>query len=947
MTRNNSLALLVASLTVFVALAVRPHRTLATQPLHSATIVNVATASPAAQSAIPAAPKMSNPVDDATKSRMISALAKVPMSFEVNRGQTDKKVQFLARGAGYTLFLTRDAAVLALPVRSGKPAPAQQSSAAAAPPLPYVGSNTRFDAPDQRASRSEDVLHMRIVGANPNALISGLGKQLARTNYYIGNDPSQWRTRVANYEKVRYASVYPGVDLVYYGNQKQLEYDFVVSPGADASAIGLAFGGDADGSKQIPLSINPDGDLVATLPGGAVSFHKPIVYQKNHYQKNVGQKNDGTANASKTPVDGRYLLKADGHVGFELGAYDHSKQLIIDPVLSYSTYLGGSNDDVSYGFTYGVDHGQPVLVGSTRSADFPEVKALYPFGGGTCGTQPCRDIFVAKYNPILTELVFATYIGGDNDDVPSKVTQDIYGDVFLVGYSLSSNFPVRGPVFQKTFHGGSVTGDAVVVEVESAGFYLEWSSYLGGSGDDQAFGVAVDTPGNVYVSGHTTSTDFPVTAGAYQTTCPVDSSGGCSTAFVSKVNPKGTALVYSTYLGGSDGLGETAYDIALDANDDVYLTGITGSPNFPTTPNAYQTHCGTDGLCNGTFDGFVTQLNPTGTAILASTFLGGSDYDYTAGIQVNPTAIYVSGSTVSPDFPTTANAVQPTYGGGSSGCVVTTGTCGDVTISKLNTTLTTLQYSTYLGGSLDENPGLSIAVDTNGYIYVTGQTDSPNFPLVDALQATYGGGSSDAFLTQLTPQGGFGYSTYFGGNGEDYAYRVALDPSNNVYITGGTLSTNFPVTVHAVQKTCGTDGNCNGGFFDAWWSKIIISTDLSMNNRAAATVKPGGNLTYNLAAKNNGPDTALGITVTDVIPTGTTFVSVTPNTGNCTAPPVGGTGTVTCTVGTMGDGISLKITLVVNVNATSGTITDTATVTSTTYDPNTKNNTATATTTVE
>ena len=610
MTGNKSLAVLAAGLTLVVALAVRTHSTThqPSQPV----------AASIAKPAIPAMPAQTPSFDDATKAQMLDALAKIPMSFEINRGQTNKQVQFLSRGAGYTLFLTRDTAVLALPVPSSQPKPAKEASSASHP-LPYVPMSAQFSRPDQRAPRAESVLNMRIVGANPQARITGVGKQVAQSNYFIGNDASQWHTRVANYEKVRYAAIYPGVDLVYYGKQRQLEYDFVVSPGADPSVIGLSFAGGPGGSKKIPLSINHDGDLVATLEGGAVSFHKPVVYQKNDDQKNN--------NSAKTAVDGRYLLRADGQVGFELGSYDHSKQLIIDPVLSYSTYLGGSNEDISYGITYGVRYGQPILVGSTRSADFPEVLALYPYGGGTCGAQPCRDIFVAKYNPALTKLIFATFIGGSNDDVPSQVTQDIFGDIFLVGYSLSSDFPVRGPVFQKTFHGGSVTGDAVVVEVESAGFYLEWSSYLGGSGDDQAFGVAVDAPGNVYVSGHTTSTDFPVTAGAYQTTCPVDSTGGCSTAFVTTVNPTGKALVYSTYLGGSNGLGESAYGIALDANNNAYLSGITGSPNFPTTPGAYKTQCGSDGLCNGTFDGFVTQINSTGTKVLASTFLGGSSFD--------------------------------------------------------------------------------------------------------------------------------------------------------------------------------------------------------------------------------------------------------------------------------------------------------------------------------
>jgi uncharacterized repeat protein (TIGR01451 family) len=919
MSRYKSLALLAAGLTLLTALFVGAKKTVHTsQPV----------AASAAKSPLPAPPAQKPAWDEATKKRMLPAIAKIPMSFEVNQGQTDKQVQFLSRGAGYTLFLTRDAAVLALPVPASDPAPAPRSAASAeAHPLPYVGTNSRFGNPAQRGKRSEEVLTMRVVGANQEAQVTGEDKQRAQSNYYIGNIPSQWRTNIANYGKVRYAGIYPGVDLVYYGKQKQLEYDFVVNPGADPNAIALNFGGNADGRKHIPLTINRSGDLVAKLKTGDASFHKPVIYQ--------------TKNNEKISVEGRYILKADGRVGFQLGAYDRSKQLIIDPVLSFSTYLGGSSNDIGYGVTYGIDHGEPTLVGSTSSVDFPQAKALYPYGGNL-------DVFVSKYNPTLTELVFSTYIGGSGNDVPSQVTQDIYGDVFFVGYSTSPNFPVRGPVFQKTFKGGSVTGDAIVVEVESADLYLEWSSYLGGSSDDQAFGVAVDTPGNVFVSGHTTSTDFPVTAGAYQTTCPVDSSGGCSTSFVSEVNPKGTALVYSTYLGGSNGLGESAYGIALDANDDAYLSGITGSPNYPTTPGAYQTQCGTDGLCNESYDGFVTELNPSGTGIVASTFLGGNNFDYTAGIVVSPTAVYVSGSTVSPDFPVTANAAQPTYGGNSAGCVFTTGTCGDVTISKFNTALTTLEYSTYLGGSLDENPGLSMGVDSNGYMYVVGQTDSPNFPLVDAMQPTYGGGSSDAFITQLTPQGGFGYSTYFGGNGEDFAYRLTFDPSNNLYVTGGTLSTNFAVTAHAPQKICGTDGNCNGGFFDAWFSKIMLSADLSMTNRTSAKIASGANLSYALTAKNNGPDTALSVTVTDATPTGTTFVSVSANTGNCTGPPVGGTGNVTCTVGTMASGTTFKITMVVNVNAASGsTITDTATVTSTIYDPNTKNNTATATTTVD
>lgn len=876
------------------------------------------------------------------------------MSFEANQGQTDSRVKFLSRGTGYTLFLTSSEAVLALSSANTRVAALGQSATSGfgsnpANPL-SVGYLDRTPQPSsasvasQQAAR-EDVLQMRLVGANSAPQISGMDETSAKSNYYIGNDASKWRINVSNFAKVQYAAVYPGVDLVYYGNQRQLEYDFVVSPGTDPRVITLGFAQANGDHNGLPLHISADGDLVAHLSGGDVSFHKPIVYQT------TGEGRDQT----KQPVDGHYILNAEGHAGFEIGPYDHNKQLVIDPIVSFATYLGGSNEDLATGIA--VDkYTDVVIAGSTRSADFPLFDTLETYHGGTCAGLPCRDVFVSKFNPTGTKLQYSTYIGGANDDVATQLVLDMAGDMFVVGWTLSTDFPVTPKAFQKTFGGGTVTGDAFFFELASKGIGLEYASYLGGSGEDMAYGIAVDgvpsaTP-NIYVVGSTTSTNFPTTKGAFQTACGLTQQGTCANGFASKANSKGSALLYSTYLGGSGGLGDAAYGVAVDINENAYISGITGSPNFPTTSGAYKTTCGSDGLCNGSFDGFVSELTFAGTGLVFSTFLGGSSYDYTAGIAVDAAGgIYVSGNTISTDFPTTAGAAQTTFGGMSAGCSPTTGAiCGDVTVTKLNPGGVTLAYSTYLGGSLDEYPGISMAVDASGNAYITGQTDSTNFPLVNPFQPAYGGGASDAFVTVVNSTGtAFTSSSYLGGNGQDFGYRTALDAAGDIYVSGGTLSTNFPVKAGVFQTICGTDGTCNGGLSDAWAAKLVASADLSITNSGSPNpVMSGANLTYTIVVKNNGPDTSVNVSMTDVVPTGTTFFSVTPSAGSCTAPPVGSGGTVNCTLTSLTNGSKLTITLVVNVTAASGSvIKDKASVNATTYDAKKGNNVVNTSTNVD
>jgi uncharacterized repeat protein (TIGR01451 family) len=862
--------------------------------------------------------------DEALQHRVGEVMASLPMSFEVNRGQSDAQVKFMARGTGYMLFLTNDGAVMAFPHRSAAAVKREIPQAPYALPRVMSAAESAVTTPQ----RTESVLSMRVAGGHASR-IAGLDRKTTLSNYFIGNDRSKWRRRIASYGKVRYAGVYPGVDLVYYGNQKQLEYDFVIRPGADFRQIELALGAGPEGKDAIPVRIDGEGNLVATLDGDDIQFHKPVVYQP------------AKGTNAKATVDGNFVLKGNGRVGFEVSAYDRTRELVIDPVLSFSTYIGGSEEDIAYGVTYGVRYGQVIVAGTTRSSDFPTAHPLYSFHNGTCSTQPCRDIFVTRFNPALSQITFSTYIGGSNDDVPYQVTQDLDGDIFLTGYTLSTDFPIFGkPVVQRKFGGGSVTGDAFVVEVESAGLALQYSTYLGGAGDDVGYSVQMDASANAYVVGATTSTNFPVTTGAYQTKCGVTLTGTCSTAFLTKISQPGlktgTGLIYSTYLGGAGGLGEAAYGVALDSSNNAYVTGITGTPNFPTTTGAYQTTCGTDTLCNGSYDGFVTKVNPTGAGLVYSTFLGGSGYDYLSGIAVDHQGnAYVAGGTTSDDFPVSATAPQKIYGGASAGCVPSGQTiCGDVTVAKLNANGSALDYATYLGGSGDESPGFSMAIDSQGYAIVTGFTDSTDLTQVNPIQ-TYGGGAGDAFIARINPAGTlFTYLTYLGGNGWDFGYRAATDPSGNVYVAGGTTSTNFKLTSHATQTKCGTDGTCNGGLADAFVVKVVLSADVAVSNKAPATVASGGTITYQISAKNNGPDTASTVVVSNATPAGTTFNSVTANAGSCTAPAAGATGTVTCKIATISSGSHLAITLVLNVTGASGSvITDTTSVTSASFDP--------------
>src|SRR5215831_15815525 len=692
--------------------------------------------------------------------------AHAPAYFEENQGQFDSEVRFIARAIDCSLFLTSKGAVYV--ISDGKGMSARQAN------VPESMSSSQ-DAVTRHA------LRMEFAGAGATKL-SGAEELPGVVNYLKGNDAAQWHTNIRTYKKVQYENLYPGIDLVYYTRAHQLEYDLVAAPGADTGQIVLSFSG-ADS-----VSIDTAGDLVLKLGSQVLKHQKPQAYQE--------------VNGARREVDCRYQLNQSGQVEFSLGAYDHSLPLTIDPVvLGYSTYLGG--DQVDQITDIAVDNfGAVYVTGYTESNSFPTTAGAYQtspagsidvfvtrffpgstvpeystyLGGGSddfgkkiavdasgnayilggtssAGASPfpttpgafqtthgggTADCFVTKLNSTGTALIYSTYLGGGDNDNGDGIAIDNAGNAYIAGSAFSSvglPFPTTPGVFQPTPPGG---GDAFVTKLNPAGSALVFSTFLGGGSQDAATGVAVDTTGNVYVTGGTFSggaSPFPTTAGAFQT-----SKAGSRDAFVTKVKPDGSGLLYSTYIGGAGN--DLARAIKINAAGNAYICGGTdssGATPFPTTAGAFQI------TSAGNFDAFVTKLAPAGNALTYSTYLGGFDLDEAADLAIDTSGdAYVTGLTKSQGllpFPT-QNAFQPVLAGGQ-----------DVFVTRLNPNGTALLYSTYLGGGGDDF-AFGIALDLSGLAYVAGVTESTNpapFPTTaDALQTTLKG-TEDGFVAKLVP----------------------------------------------------------------------------------------------------------------------------------------------------------------------------------------------------
>jgi Beta-propeller repeat len=770
-----------------------------------------------------------------TKARLLETYGKLPLRFEANQGQTDQQVKFLSRGRGYNLFLTGNEAVLELRKPSAVSAASiiqdVQFKELLLSPEALVGGHESRNLRPQ--SPPPTTVRMNLVGANPKAPMVGLRELPGKVNYFVGNDPKKWRTNVSTYAKVRYKDVYPGIDLVYHGDQGQLEYDFVVAPGADPRAITLEVKtqhselGALRGQTETHARIDAHGDLVLPTEGGEVRFHKPLVYQPIL---------DSGTQTSRSYIDTRYVLREGDQIGFEVAAYDAGKALIIDPVLSYSTYLGGSMDDFGNAIT--VDSaGNIYVTGGTTSSNFPTTPGVYQttYGGADGGYQSVNgDVFVTKLSPSGSTLVYSTYLGGSGDDNAYGIVVDAAGNVYLTGGTNSSNFPVTPGVYQPTF--GGLT-DVFVSKLDPTGSSLLYSTHFGVAGEGiRGFGIAVDSAHSAYIAGGA-GPGFPTTPGAFQT-----GSSAFSSAFVMKLNPAGSAAVYSTFLSGG-GI-DYAESIDIDTKGNAYVTGYASSSGFPTTPGGFQTVLG------GGTDAFVTVLNPTGSGLVYSTFLGGTANDEGFKIAVDSLGkAYVTGVTASSNFPTTSGAFQATFGGGRT----------DAFIAKLDPTKSgsaSLVYSTFLGGSGDENFQNFLrdilAVDSAGNAYVTGTTTSTNFPTVNPIQATAGGGF-DAYVAKLNAAGsGLIYSTYLGGSGDDFGRGIAVDSSGNVYVTGQTSSANFPVTSNSFQGVF-------GGSTDAFVAKVIPVASLSQGSLTFASLAVGSTSAAQITTLTNERNTPLSI----------------------------------------------------------------------------------------
>lgn len=663
------------------------------------------------------------------KTRKPSAIAvrfrgQIPIVFEANEGQSAPGVAMLAHVKGNALYLQRDGVVMAL-----------------------------------RQAGETTLTKLEFAGANAAAEIHGEAATASRSNYFVGKDRRAWKPNVANYARARYTGIYPGTDVVFHGEGGTLEYDFWLAPGADPGAIRIRL----VGTQKFELT--PAGDVLLQNGDTKILQHHPVAYQRGMW--------------GKTEVASRYVLRENGEMGIELGEYDHRKDLVIDPVLTYATYLGGNGDDASSAIA--VDgQGFAYITGQTVSTNFPVANAFQGSCGGNCVAQSA-DAFVTKLSADGKSIVYSTYLGGNNLDI----------------------------------------GRAIVV----------------------------DTDGNAYVAGLTSSADFPTTTGAFQTAC---NSHACQSAFVSKLNAAGNQLVYSTYLGGSTP-SEDARGIALDSSRHAYVTGITSSSDFPTTPGAYDTVCGTHGECSSFIgDAFVSKLSVDGSALDYSTFLGGGSGDEGNAIAVDSAGrAYVAGRTFSTDFPVTGGAPQAAFGGGNT----------DAFVARLTADGSGLDYSTYLGGSVDEQAN-GVAVDGDSNTYVTGTTNSQDFPTVPGSMQTFSTGLPDAFVTKITQAGrGFVYSTYLGGQLSETGDAIAVTPNGNAYVAGSTMSSGFPV-FSPTQASCNTCGNLfSTGYvtkLTADGSKPVFSTFIGGSFQDAAR---------GIAVDANGDAYVAGLTDSTDFPT--------------------------------------------------------------------------------
>jgi uncharacterized repeat protein (TIGR01451 family) len=842
----------------------------------------------------------------------LTSLSRLPLMFEPNVGQTDPRVKFVARGNGYSLLLNSEGAVVALQ-RGHDPA---------------------------HAGRNFETIAMKLAGANLDANVRGTDTLPGKSNYLLGNDPAKWLHNVPQFARVQYENVYPGINLVFYGKQGHLEYDFQIAPGADPSQAEIEF----NGSKRLELK---DGNLILHADAGEVRLETPHVYQR------LGDR--------EQPVEGHFQIRAANRVGFAIAAYDRSRELIIDPVLDYSTFFGGTGDEHSTSIA--VDNaGSIYLTGSTNSAGLPVTAGVVQ---STLKGNP--NVYVLKVNPRggTNGIEYLTYLGGTGSDTPVGIGVDGNGNAFVAGTTSSTDFPTTPTnAYQEAPKAGSTGPHVFVSALNATGSALNYSSYLSGNGTDIASGMAIDNKGDVFVTGTTTSSDvgtsndqFP--ASAVPEGQPFQAfSRAPKQFFVTKVDTAAFgigSILYSTYFGGSTPSGATAVGggIAVDGSGNVYFsgttnffyTGLSPATDFPIL-NAYQPCLDlappvtvvTPPTCANTTatatDAFVAKLNlnpnvPPGSQLIWSTYLGGTQTDTSTGVAIDAGAanVYITGTTNSSNVTALVFAAfQKCLNNPNN-----TGTCTpptaatDAYVARFNNPTTgnmSLTYFSYLGGAKND-AGLAITVDTASGAVLTGWTESTDFPVTaGAIQSALKGTQQNAFLARINTAATAGnstvgsYSTYFGGTGVDQGTSVALDTNLSTYFAGDTTSGD-------IQTQAPLQPNNKGGF-DAFAVKLGTAADLSICGRQSSqpsctttgtvpVVSAGNQVTFVYTITNNGPDLATNITVTDNLSaTGipVTFVSATATSGSCSQTATGNNVAV-CTITSLQSGSTATVTIVV------------------------------------
>lgn len=613
-------------------------------------------------------------------------------------------------------------------------------------------------------------------------------------NYFIGSTSDNWKQNVPIFGSVLSQSIYKEIDVRYYVQNERPRYDIIVHPHGNPNEIAMKI----TGANTISITKNGFLEIVTSL--GTVEQRHLFAYQN--------------CSDAKKQINCSFKMLSNNTIAFEVGAYDKSKPLIIDPLV-FSTYLGGSGDEAGNGVA--VDAGGNIYVtGRTSSTNYPTTSGAYQTSYGTN-----TDVFITKINPTGTSVLYSTYLGGSNNDQGNDIDVDASGNVFVTGFTKSTDFDITSGVFQTTNGGG--TDDVFVTKLNSAGNSLIYSTYIGGSGADIGLGIKIDATGNAYVTGRTSSSNYDIIGGSFQTTI-----GGGDDVFVTKINSTGTSLIYSTFIGGTSN--EEGSDIAVDASGNAYITGYTASTNFDITSGVFQTTFG------GAFffgDIFVTKLNSNGTTLLFSTFLGGSDDDFANDIAIDGSNnVYVAGYTYSSNFDL-QSPIQNSLTGQT-----------DITITKLNSTGTALVFSTYLGGS-DDDAATGIVVNSSNEVIITGASYSNNYDITSGSYQTTSAGDYDVICTRLNASGSsLSYSSYLGGSGYDYGNALALDLGGNPIITGITSSSNFDVTGGVIQGAL-------SGTSDAFVTKFGIGSSLSLTSPNTSLNFCKGN-SYNITWSSQG-----------------------------------------------------------------------------------------------